>query len=500
MSGGRRAQFGRCWGLVLLSAWLAVLWTAAPDSVALAKKSGGTGKGGSTKKAAPKQNVAGRLDSAFGRGGKVMIPFPAEDARDVGTKYELPFQFNAGRLEMAPAPGGKIVVVGPTKVVRLLANGKLDRSFGTDGSAAIPWPPGQTFLLADTVVDSQGRVLIAGSARPRPTSSTPDPLIGAAMLVRFAADGSVDRSFAKEGMLVTDFGIEPPKIGPNQYPDAAVGLRSLVVDSQDRPVVTGGSVSEVVSCYSTEHTVSTAFVARLTEAGGLDPTFGEAGLRQIADLASFDQTALTLSEGLFTVGADRFQCDGPRGPTVVLTGFGPQGNLDPGFGFAGFRSVGYERPPIATVTPSGKILLVGPRRSGRQKTQLTMRLLPDGDLDPSFGRTGRVVILLPRGAALTSVAVDDNGRMLFAGRASKPVRRSGVLRSTFLLARMNPKGSFDRSFGRHGSVQTGFGGPSSSAATQLMVDTKGRIVVGGNVSTPRLPTGAGFALARYLTR
>ena len=64
---------------------------------------------------------------------------------------------------------------------------------------------------------------------------------------------------------------------------------------------------------------------------------------------------------------------------------------------------------------------------------------------------------------------------------------------------MNPNGNFDRSFGRHGSVRTGFGGPASSFATEVMVDKRGRIVVGGGVTTPRLSTGGGFAIARYLS-
>ncbi len=70
-------------------------------------------------------------------------------------------------------------------------------------------------------------------------------------------------------------------------------------------------------------------------------------------------------------------------------------------------------------------------------------------------------------------------------------------RSTFLLIRMRVRGNIDRSFGHHGVVRTGFGGPSSSFATQVIVRGR-RIVVGGGVSTPRLHTGGGFAIARYL--
>ena len=79
-------------------------------------------------------------------------------------------------------------------------------------------------------------------------------------------------------------------------------------------------------------------------------------------------------------------------------------------------------------------------------------------------------------------------------------KKPGPSRSSFLLSRLKRKGTFDRSFGKRGSVRTGFGGPASSFATQMSLDGKGRILVGGLVTTPRLGTGGGFALARYIAR
>jgi uncharacterized delta-60 repeat protein len=469
--------------MALLLACLAALWASALAGSALAKGPG-----------------AGRLDPSFGKGGKAMAAFPAENAGDVGVKYDLPFQFTAGHLEMALAPGGKIVVAGSTRIVRLLANGKPDPQFGAGGSVAISRLPGRTFVLAAAAVDSQGRVLLAGSARPLPSESTPDPLISSAVVMRFAADGSVDHSFGDQGVLVSDFGIKPPEIGPTRYKGAAVGLRSLAVDSQDRPLLTGGFVAKITYCSSAQEAVSTAFVARLTETGTQDPSFGDNGLRQVADFSSFEQGDLFPGGALFAVGLGKPRCGSEGGgPPVVLTGFGREGNLDPGFGFAGFRVVGYKSAPVAAIAPSGKVVLLGAKENGKQ---LVTRLLPNGASDPGFSRTGRINLIPPKHGAVAAVAVDSQGRLLFAGRVTKRVskkKKNQLTRSSFLLARMNPEGSFDRSFGGHGSVRTGFGGPSSSFATQVMVDAKGRILVGGGVSTPKLNTGGGFALARYLS-
>jgi len=449
------------------------------------------------KPAAGKQSQAGKLDRGFGKDGKALAPFAAEDAGST-VKYVMPFEFTAGRLIMAPAPGGKTVVASSTKIVRFLANGKLDRGFGAGGSATIERPAGASFVLAGVAVDSQGRILVGGSARPQPASSIPDPMASSAMVRRFAANGSVDTGFAKEGTLVTDFGFKPPTVPTGRYPAAAVGLRSLVVDAQDRPLLTGGSIYKVARCTRSEDAYSHGFVARLTDGGGLDPSFGAGGVREIVDLSSFEQAGFLSSGALFAVGTHN-RCEGETDkPRLVLASFGPEGSPNPSFGFAGFRAIEPEGTPVATVAPSGKIVLL---RGVGNGGQVVTRLLPNGGTDRSFGRTGSVRLGLPGGSGFTAVAVDRQGRIVLAGRASKPLRgkhNKGLRRSTFLLGRLDAVGTVDRSFGSAGIVRTGFGGKSSSRATQVIVGAGGRILVGGSVSTPALGTGGGFALARYL--
>jgi uncharacterized delta-60 repeat protein len=442
---------------------------------------------------------AGRLDTSFGKGGKTMVAFPAENAGGVGVKYEIPFQFTPGHLEMAQAPDGKIVIAGSTQLVRLLANGKLDPSFGNGGVVAIARPSAQSFVLAGVAVDSEGRVLVAGSARPIPAESTPDPLISSAMVRRYAADGSIDTSFGDQGTVITNLGILPPRIGNVRYQGASVGLNGIVVDSLDRPVLTGASVSEVVPCSGAERSVSTGFVARVTASGAPDPGFGEKGLRQIVDFGSFRQGHLFPGGNLLVIGSGKFSCPNGVTPRNVLTSFETAGNLDGGFGFSGFRSIGMSSAPVLGMAPSGKILLLGRKRNaGKGKArQLVMRLLPDGSIDSGFGRDGRIGVLMPRTTGFAAIAADNKERVLLAGRILHKLPRPGPLRSTFWLARMKPKGRVDRSFGPRDGFQTGFGGPSSSYATQILVRGN-RILVGGLVSTPRLPTGGGYAIARYL--
>jgi uncharacterized delta-60 repeat protein len=469
-----------------------------------------------------KANVAGQLDPSFGQGGKVTVAFPAETEGDVRVKYDLPYSYTSGHIEMAPAPGGKTVVAGATKMVRFLANGQLDKSFG-GGEVRIQRPAGRNFVLASVAVDSQGRVLLAGTARQMPSNTTPNPLLSSAILMRFSANGAPDPSFGTDGTLVTDFGLGAPKgAGGEAYVSPSVGLRSVVIDGTGRPVISGGFVKEFGDCSSRSQAISIGFVGRLTDSGALDPSFGEGGLRQLTDLASFPQVGFTPAGGLLAVGNGGGGCGKyEAGPTLELAGMNGDGVLDPNFGFSGFRVIeGLGNAPAVTVAPSGKIDLLGPthnssrrvknKKKGKDepkfKTILTAeetvtQLLPSGAADPSFSRKGETQIVHGRDVSLSTLAVDAQGRILLAGRIAKRVapnsRKNGLTRSSFLVTRVTAKGEIDRSFGDKGEVTTGFGGPANSFATQIALLNGGRMLVGGGISSPELSSGGGFAIAKY---
>src|ERR1700742_3740488 len=207
-----------------------------------------------------KTTQGGELDTNFGLGGKVTVAFPAENAGSSGPKYQLPFEFTPGHLEMASAPGGKTVIAGATKVVRYLANGKPDPTFGTGGTISVPRPPGAAFVLAGVAVDSQGRIVLAGLSRPLPSNSTPDPLLSSAVVMRFNANGTPDTTFGNGRTVVTDFGLGAPKAPGGPYLGASVGLRDVAIDSQDRPVVSGAVVTEVGTSKGSAE--SEGFIAR----------------------------------------------------------------------------------------------------------------------------------------------------------------------------------------------------------------------------------------------
>jgi uncharacterized delta-60 repeat protein len=504
----------RVWRTALAAAMIAAC-LAAMAGGALAKPASKP----PTNKNKQAKTEAGQLDPTFGKEGKVTIGFPAGNAGGTsGTKYQLPFEFTPGHLEMAGAPGGKTVVAGATKVVRFLATGKLDPSFG-GGAVTVPAIPGRLFVLAGVAVDSQGRVVLAGLSRPLPTNSTPDPVLSEATLIRFNADGTPDSSFGNGGVLVTDLGLGAPKAAGGHYTGASVGLRDITIDSQNRMVVSGGYVTELGDCNYAVN--SKGFVARLTESGALDPSFGEGGIRSLESISS-----LGILEprpgGYLALGRGGGTCKSTEGPAHAVTSLDEDGNLAPGFGSFGFRAVNLGQIQTMSVTPSGKILLLATpetRRAyrtvkkkvkGKVKKekvaykvhyQEVQRLLPSGAVDPGFSRGGELQWIDPVGGSYTALVANENEEIYVAGKTSARVSKSPkntLRRQQFVLAKAEPKGDFDKSFGTKGQVVTGFGGPTNAFATQVMLDAKGRILVGGGIVSPQLSSGGGFGLARYL--
>jgi uncharacterized delta-60 repeat protein len=462
---------------------------------------------------------AGQRDASFGKGGKVTVGFPSESAGSSGPQYELPFEFTPGHQKMALAPGGKVVVAGASKVVRFLDDGKLDPSFGEGGVVSVPRPTGGIFVLSGVAVDSLGRVVVVGLTRPLPTNSTPDPVISSATVMRFDADGKPDLSFGDGGRLITDLGLSAPAAPGGTYGGPSVGLRSVVIDAQNRIVLSGGYVTELAKCERSVN--SKGFVARLTVSGALDPTFGNGGIRALGTIASLGQLA-PFSGGYLTAGTGGPFCSATEGPARLLTAFNADGNLNSGFASFSFRTLKTVAPIAMTVTPSGKVLLLGEEQHKRVyhkvtkveegkkvaksvgrtiRYQVVVRLLPSGAFDPGFSRTGSAKYLDPESGSFSNLTADAGERTYLVGNLGKrvsPSPHNHTLRRTFVLGRLTPKGVFDRGFGNRGKVTTGFGGPSSAVATQVALDAKGRILVGGSVITPQLQSGGGFAIARYL--
>lgn len=176
----------------------------------------------------------------------------------------------------------------------------------------------------------------------------------------------------------------------------------------------------------------------------------------------------------------------PSGAAVVASG-----DLDPTFGSGGkvttaFASFSFARD--MAVQADGKIVVVGQTDGGRHARFALARYERDGDLDRSFGGNGKVTTRFGAdGASADGVAIATEGRIVVVGASA----------GRFAVARYEPDGSLDGSFGGDGKVRTRFG-PGEAGARDAAIAADGKIVVvGETVSASCCPATLWFAVARY---
>lgn len=174
------------------------------------------------------------------------------------------------------------------------------------------------------------------------------------------------------------------------------------------------------------------------------------------------------------------------------------GSLDPSFGSGGKVvtdfSEGVDEAYDIAVQRDGKLVAVGYANGGLPVSRdfAIARYLPDGRLDASFGTGGKVLTDFFGGDDMANaVVVQNDGKIVVAGVAHHP---ASPLSADFALARYNPDGSLDTSFGSGGKVATDFSF-SIDVAEALAIQPNGRIVVAG--ASFLGPTSYDFAVVRY---
>jgi uncharacterized delta-60 repeat protein len=186
---------------------------------------------------------------------------------------------------------------------------------------------------------------------------------------------------------------------------------------------------------------------------------------------------------------------------------GDDGALDPSFGDDGTVTSGigpgHDDLEAIAIDASGRIVAAGGSHTNTTATPpwfafSVARYNADGTLDPSFGGDGTVLTSV--GAYCDwgrAVAIDARGRVVVAGLSSMLNGTFCPSKASFALARYNPDGSLDRTFGDDGTVVTPMGGESWGNA--VGIDGHGRIVVAGmnTVDTGGGAANESFAVARY---
>jgi uncharacterized delta-60 repeat protein len=166
----------------------------------------------------------------------------------------------------------------------------------------------------------------------------------------------------------------------------------------------------------------------------------------------------------------------------------PNGSLDSTFGTNGLVTYPVEPAKSLALQSDGKLVIVGGMTLSRYN--------PDGTADTTFGTGGKITIVANGGPvdAMEGVAIQSDGKIVVAGHTSTPTS----INDDFVVARFNPDGSKDASFGTGGMTITDFAGLTDQAHG-LAIQPDGKIVVAGFATRGTVTFGdADFAVARYL--
>ncbi len=216
-------------------------------------------------------------------------------------------------------------------------------------------------------------------------------------------------------------------------------------------------------------------LARIGQRGGLDGSFGQNGVARI-NVAPGGKTA-ELARGVAVLSTGKIVIAGPvehdptasgdaaRDTDVALLRFDANGQLDPTFGTNGIARLDFG-PGTAisstafrgdtswglTLLPGDDLLLVGGKLAdgpGRKDIDYVVaKLEPTGQLDPSFGQGGVVTLDVDNGNDNPRTAIlQPDGKIVVSGHTADA---AGVI--TTVLFRLSPTGQLDSTFGKNGVV------------------------------------------------
>jgi len=436
----RRPTFGRRLSGVALLCVLSVLAFAVPSALA----------------------APGDLDPSFSGDGKLTTDFGGDDSA----------------LDAVVQPDRKTVVVGTTRnivtgvrdfvVVRYNTDGSLDTTFGDGGSVRVKIG-GDNFVPAEVLLQPGGKIVVVASS-----GSVERP---AQELARLNPDGTSDATFGVAGKVNTD----------------GINARGAALTPDGGIVVAGNGV--------TGDRRNQLGVVRYTADGVLDPTFGEGGKRTTDFGTSAGANAVAVQpDGKIVAAGLIFQPSGNL--DFVLVRYTAAGSLDSTFGDGGKVTEDFGGPDVAeglVLQPDGKAVVAGTTRaSGVNGTRafVVARYTPGGSLDQSFDGDGKQTISGSPGRLgfdPARLALQQNGQLVVAGAGSDQANASVIV-----LARLNPDGGFDPSFGTAGRMAVDFAPQGNEHVYGMAIGADAKIVVVGDTAAKSDQYALhDFAVARF---
>jgi uncharacterized delta-60 repeat protein len=355
-----------------------------------------------------------------------------------------------GAVAAAVQPDGKIVTAGQAHTAagadviistRMTPSGALDPSYGNGGvetvdigggavGNAIALLPGGKILIAGTGSDS-GRLKFAA--------------------VRLTSYGQLDPTFGGGGVVTVRIG--------------GAAIANAVAVQRDGKIVLGGTAASSYLQFA---------AARLNSNGSVDRTFGSGGVTSFGPAAGAWAMALQPDGKIVLHG----QTNAPLTSNLLGNLFGflskaqaymtarlmPSGAIDHGFGQSGIVIIpigAHAFGDALALQPDGKIVVGGSAITSTTQAA-TLRLMPSGSLDRSFGVGG--MSLIPDLNGINAMTLASTGKIILAGVGNSAVR-------------LTTNGSADRTFGAGGIALVGQ--VQGDAANGVAMQPDGKIILAG---------------------
>ena len=323
---------------------------------------------------------------------------------------------------------------------------KPDKSFGEAGKLLTKFNTDKNFLNA-VAVQTDNKVLAIGYVIIGVDKST--------AIARYNTDGTLDKSFANNGML-----IENINQGSTKYTCIAV--------QNDGKIITGGT---------TLLNNNMAFaIARYNTNGELDHTFGTGGI-QINDFGNSNNSlnAIALqSDGKIVVG-------GSGNDSFLIARYNNDGSLDKAFANSGVKKDLFFKSDYINaivIQPDGKILAGGSE---------LVRYKTDGSFDSSFNDIGRTISIFPHMSIFNCVSIklQKSGEILVLNNYKYQVPA---------VIKYFNNGRLDSSFGEYGQVP--IYSIEAASGQSLLLQKDGKILVGGYLEQVDRLTNSSYIVTR----
>jgi uncharacterized delta-60 repeat protein len=373
---------------------------------------------GSTDMGALRLNPNGTLDTNFGTQGQTIVAFDG-GGTDEDVASSVLVQPN-GRIVLCGQASGDPALGGDDfGIVRLTAGGLPDSQFSGDGKATVAFDIGPTGSRDDFAVrcslQGDGKIVVAGRAQ---TDAS-----GTRMAVaRLNSDGSRDTGFNGSGTATVDF-------GPGFTASIAFSVKSFP-DNSTLLIGQAAGVGASTSRWAFAH---------LDDEGQLDTSFGNGGIvvfdPGVPSYQAFEALdAVVLPDNSFVAAGVMMLLPAGENFDYGVFKFLPNGFPDTNYGNGGGQVIAFDLGSDladlaveAIVDAQGRVVLAGISNGAAVPFTTSMvRLTTDGELDPTFGSGGKLIVpsAPPSGTDLgdqgTALALNTDGSILVGSIANGP--------------------------------------------------------------------------------